>query len=243
MALWLLHRWLTVDALTGIIPDARTLKRIARQVEMADISFRHGKYSCHRVGKYQEEFERYGLGWAGKPNRFPGAEEQAVKFFSLAAVSTGDEREKNLGYAIHHIQDALCPEHVFPFQENRFDKRLFAPHLMYSIYVAIGYRKHWSEIVRQAPTIGISSPEDLRIKIEEAADWVRGFPCSYVREDGFRVIDPLAGEVPWTGWRMSPGYTGGWLERASGLIKGEVLYITAKFDEFGGFFIAFCDNF
>ena len=228
MAFGPVHRWLTQDSLTGFVAGKR-LNRIAGHAVNADRFLTHGERSCHRVGGFQEEFEKYGYGWKGESCRFPGAEEQAALLLGRSVTMKGEwlEWEKDLGYTIHHIQDALCPEHVFPFQENMFDKRFFAPHGMYALHVLIHYRwnRNWQQLVRNAPIIQISSPGDLRDKIAGAADWVRSFPCSYRRQDGQLIIDSRAGKTNWAGWKMSDEYTGRWLERVSSLTKGTILFV------------------
>lgn len=219
MAVGLFHRQLTRDALSGFY--GVNLKEILQRTEEVDIFFSHPKYSCHRVGMYQKEFEEYG----GRRCFFPGAEEQAASFLEKALRGPYD-RGENLGKLFHFILDALCPEHIFPFQEN-FMLLFFEPHFNFSLYAAIHYRD-WSDSVKKEPITRISSPEDLRIKIIEAAEQVRGLPCSYRREDGIDVVDPRAGAVPLWGWNIPQEYVGSWVITAAGLIKGAMAFYVSK---------------
>lgn len=216
MAVSLLHRQLTLDSLVGIGLNKKITRRIAFHVWRTDFSeYRHGSYSCHRVKTYQEEFEKYG----GRICPFPGAEAQAETFYSFALL--GRDVERNLGFCIHHLQDALCPEHIFPFAENTL-LRPFAPHAMYSLY-ALRYYVLWSRLTKNDLIIEITKPEDLREKISAAADRIRGFPCSYLRQDGQKILDPKAGNIGLLGWTMPMSYTGLWLTEAVRLTRSLIL--------------------
>ena len=221
---WTLHGKMTLETLESLGWDIGQINRIVKYINEVDIFFGHGKGSCHRVSKYQREFEKYG----GKVCNFPGAEWNAAEFLRKAeeARIAGDEYKtvKHLGYSIHFIQDALCPEHIFPFQEKIIFGP-FEPHLGFMIYTAWAYYRgrNWPQLMRNALPILISNPDDLCRKIEEAADWIRGFPCSYKREDGRKIIDPQAGGLSFfKSWRMSDENIGRWLERTASLTKGAV---------------------
>lgn len=220
MAIWLVHRKLVLDSF-GTVPR-ETLKRIASFAEWVDVTnLRHGEgHSCHRVGKYQREFERFG----GKVCSGPGAEDQVVAFFLRAQTCSAEELPRVLGIILHHVLDAFCAEHIFPYRENNLRHPL-APHLTYSIHMALLY-KQWSLRIRNAPIVSVSGPEDIRRKIVEFADCISQFPCNYLRQDGCKVRDPrLADNIPWVGWRMSDEYTGLCLEMAAGLSKGILIHL------------------
>lgn len=212
MASGIQHRWMTSDALLGLGLTASQIGSILKAVSQVDRVYGHPRHSCHRVGKYQRQFEEFG----GKTCQFEGAESQAAEFLAQAQESwiAGNEEEtmKHLGYSIHFIQDALCPEHIFPFSEHL---GLSIPHFNTEVYMTLKYRfSDWGRVVRNAPAVQVSSPEDLRKKVEEAADWVNTLPCSYIRHDGHRI-----GKVSFSGWQMSDEDMGRWMERAAGLVK------------------------
>lgn len=217
MASEIQHRWMTSDALRGLGLTASQIGSILKTVSQVDRIYGHPRHSCHRVGRYQRQFEEFG----GKVCDFDGAELQAAKFLALAqeAWAAGKEEAamRHLGYSIHFIHDALCPAHIFPFLE---EWGLRIPHLNTEIYMTLKYRvSNWGKLVRKSPTVKVSSPEDLRRKLEEAADWVSSLPCSYIRQDGKRI-----GEVSfYSGWQMTDEDMGRWMERAAGLVKGVTL--------------------
>ena len=223
MAIWILHGKMTHDALSGF--DDNRIKRIIHCVQEVDVFLPHCRGTNHRPDKYQKEFEKYG----GKFCPFAGAEYQAARFlesaYRFSREGNKTKAEKSLGYSIHFIQDALCPEHIFPFSEGK-NLGPFQPHLSFSVYVALkyGHRGNWSSLVKNAPLIQIFSSEDLRIKLEEAANWIRGFSCSYVREDDREIIDEVMGKTSIWRWKMSDEDIGRWMKKASGLTMGAFLY-------------------
>lgn len=219
MASGIQHRWMTSDALSGLGLTASQTGSILKAVNQVDRAYGHPRHSCHRVGKYQRQFEEFG----GKVCDFEGAESQAAKFLVRAQESwaAGDEGEamKHLGYAIHFIQDALAPEHVFPLSEKL---GLSIPHLNTEIYMTLKYRvSKWGKLARKSSVIQVSSPEDLRRKLEEAADWVNTLPCSYIRQDGKRI----GSGISFSGWQMSDEDIGRWMERSASLVKGATILV------------------
>lgn len=212
------HRWMTSDALYGLGLTASQIQGILKAVGQVDRVYGHPKYSCHRVGKYQRLFEELG----GNVCDFEGAESQAAEFLAQTqkAWATGDEEEamRCLGYSIHFVQDALCPEHIFPLSEHL---GLSIPHFNFEVYMTLKYKvSEWGRTVRQAPVAKVSSPEDLKQKIEETADWVNGLPCSYIRQDGRRI-----GKVSFSGWRMSDHDMERWMKKAASIVKGTILLV------------------
>lgn len=221
MASELQHRWMTSDALRGLGLAASQIESVLKAVSRVDRVYGHPKYSCHRVGKYQRLLE--GLG--GNICDFEGAESQAAEFLAQAqkAWATGDEEDamRYLGYSIHFIQDALCPEHIFPFSEHL---GLSIPHFNFEVYMTLKYKiSEWGRAVRQAPVAQVSSPEDLKQKIEKAADWVNSLPCSYIRHDGRRV-----GKVSFSGWHMSNEDMERWMKKAASIVKGATLLVVKE---------------
>ena len=226
MASELQHRWMTSDALRGLGLTVSQIKSILKAVSQVDRAYGHPKHSGHRVGKYQQQFQEFG----GKTCKKKGAEWQAAEFLARAqeawAASDEERAMKHLGYSLHFIQDALCPEHVFPFSERL---GLSIPHFNTEVYMTLKYRvSNWGSFARKAPVIQVSSPEDLRQKVEEAADWVNSLPCSYIRQDEQRIRDTRTAEISFSGWRMSDEDMGRWMERSSSLVKGSVVLVTSE---------------
>jgi hypothetical protein len=215
MAAVTFHYQVTRDSLRRIVPNGR-LKKIARFSWEPDLKIGHPGFVCHRTSKYQREFEAYG----GRRCLWPGAEEIARMY--LESAIAGKDTEKNLGYCLHFIVDALCPEHIFPFRED-INLFLREPHMSFMLLAALKYN---GKIVRNSPIIQISSPEDLQRKIEDAADMIRGsFSCSYLREDGEFVKNPWGGKIfPWKNWAMPKSYLNEWVRISAGLIKGTLIY-------------------
>jgi len=228
LAVFFLHGAMTRDALWFDVPE-NDLERLAKVVQKVDRILTHPRHACHRSSKYQMEFEK----WGGARCGFSGAEGQAAKFLSRAREYhlSGDKKaaQEELGSAIHFIQDALCPEHIFPFRENPF-LGIREPHLSLSLYVGLEYCfcREWQEVVQYAPVVQVVSPNDLRNKIIEAADWVCQLPCSYLRQDGKMVEDPRVGKVSFCNWRMSDGDIERILEKIAGLVKGAVIWYKSR---------------
>jgi len=209
-----------LDALGWAETEIANIPGYANEVDDPINGLPHPGSSNHRVEKYQRVFESYG----GENCSFMGAEKWASGFAELAkiAYASGDLElgKKNLGYAIHYIQDALCPPHIFPFSEKLADTAHwnFEANAL-SLYGTAG--NDWQALVRDVPAELITSTEDLRQKVEEAADWMNASfqppRCSYVRQDG-AVIGDLSGTV--VGWNMSDEDIGKCIERAASLVKG-----------------------
>lgn len=226
---WTLHGKLTLDALEPIGWRIDQINKIVRYINEVDVFLGHGRGSCHRVGKYQKEFEAYG----GMACHFKGGEESAAEFLEKARkayLESNEKASKYLGYSLHFVQDALCPEHIFSFQEKIILGPM-EPHLSFMLYSGRAYyHRNWPELARNAAADRISGPKDLSIKLTEAADWIRNsFPCSYRRNDGVKVIDQEAGDLSFLQcWKMSDEYIGKWIEKTSSLTKGAVLFCLAR---------------
>jgi len=225
-----LHESMTWDALSGLVDEglwkAEDIGMIPVYSNMVDLLFPHCKYSNHRVTQYQREFEK----WGGDICAFPGAEWEATYYIILArkhySVNNIAEAQKYLGYAIHYIQDAVCPPHVFPFKEELVG----GPHWNFEEYTAREYNnRDWPSLVRNAPIEVITSPRDLLVKINESANWVNNTfqppLCSYIREDGKTIGDLPEG---WD-WFMLDEDIGSCMVRAASIVKGAALY--ARFGE------------
>ncbi|MFA4999043.1 MAG: hypothetical protein WC514_03465 [Candidatus Paceibacterota bacterium] len=211
MAIGIIHGMMTRDILSGLVGKEQ-LKRFVKETEDVDFRLAHGHGAGHRVGKFQIEFEKYG----GKICLDPGAEYQAVRFI----------REGNLAWAVHFILDGACPEHIFPFREDIFRLFLSEPHMNFSLYLFLRY-KRWSDQVKNASVTQVNSLEDLKEKIVETADWVYQLPCSYLREDDVKIIDPRIGKkLAFRNWEMSDDDIGKILERTSSLIKGAYNFVS-----------------
>jgi uncharacterized repeat protein (TIGR01451 family) len=226
-----LHSKMTRDALRDFqaIGDwsltHSEIESIAYHADLQDWISPHPQDSCHRVRKYQYEFEYYG----GTFCIWPGAEFHARQYIEDARLcyERGDFEggQIYLGRAIHYIQDALCPPHVFPFSEKWWFN--VPPHSEFELYTNEEYEfKDWPLLIRNAPLQIIASPEDLQYRIVEAADLVRNFNCSYVRQDGEVIGDPWS---PWyplppQDWHMSDSYIGKCMVIAAQIVKGATIW-------------------
>ena len=221
-----LHGRMARDSLRGLGWDDEQIGNIAWYANEIDITLPHCTSANHRVEKFQEEFEKYG----GDVCALAGAEFSAWIHISeareLYAAGNNDEAERHLGYAIHFIQDAVSPSHVFPFQEGA--------HSNFETYTLARYEisNDWELLVGRATIEPISFAEDLRDNVVEAAEWVnetfQAPRLSYRRQDGVEV-----GELSWldssklSGWKMSVADIGICMEKASSLVKGAAIWATA----------------
>jgi hypothetical protein len=127
------------DEMIGEIPD---------YANAVDTDFPHPSKSNHRVGKYQRMYQEQ---YHGEKCDFPGAEWSASRHIALArdyyAAGNKKEAERHLGYAIHYIQDALCPPHIFPFQEGFFG----GAHFDFETYVASSARCAMGGMYKNGP--------------------------------------------------------------------------------------------
>jgi murein tripeptide amidase MpaA len=196
----------------------------------------------HRVEKYQTKLHEYHTPGHDdeckcfEQGEYGGAEDGAHYYIQLAQSYgiSGNKAEalRCLGYAIHFIQDSVCPPHVLPFSEHWSD----TAHWAFEEYTAdsnLGYGtiwNNWKFRVTNAPEEQIYSAEDLRQKVVMAADEVcdkfepppSGF--GYVRQDG-QIIGDLSG-TPF-GWKMSNDDIGWCMERAAKLVKGAATWVHA----------------
>jgi len=212
------------DSLVGLELEGKEARDIIKYAKWTDIFFGHGKHCCHRVGKYQKLFEDRG----GDSCRFPGSEWTASILIAKARriyYLPGKEAcgRKMLGRILHLIQD-ITTQHVLSLKEG-----IISPHALFELYLAFRYsRSDWPLRVKNAAVEPVDGPEDLEEKMIRLADCVAGLPCSYVRQDGERIVDPRVGDISWYGWRMSDEDIGRVLEKISGLTKGAVLYALRK---------------
>jgi len=185
---------------------------------------------AHRVEERQEDFLLYYCGRCGTckectQGSLGGAELGAKSNIATARMyyegGNVAEGRKYLGYAIHFIQDSVCPAHVFPFELN-----LVQSHFEWHAAFYYGSRD-WSSRIETAPITPIISSEDLRAKIVQAAEMVLDLPCSYRRADGANIRDERIGDVPLNGWRMSEDDIGLCMAKAASLVKGAVVWATA----------------
>ena len=219
---------MTSDALMSLGLRREQIEGILEAVGRVDSRHRHLKHSCHRVRKWQDNFERF----RGNVCRWEGAEIHAAKFMARAqaAWAEGEDEaaQEAFGYCVHFIQDGLCPEHILPFSE-RFVHFWSIAHVNIEGYMHIVYRcKDWGKSIREAKPASITSPEDLRRQIEEATDWVANLPCSYIRNDRIRMTDARVGRASLSGWRMSDADMGRWMARAASIVKGVAILAAHK---------------
>jgi len=223
------HGEMTRDALLGLVDKGlltyEDIGDIPEYANAVDIDLPHPDTSCHRVRKYQNIFQFYG----GKPCIHSGAEWHAAEHIQMAyeyySIGNIAEAQRHLGYAIHYIQDAACPPHVFPFREawNRTNppRPDIPAHVEFEGYASVNYRlRNWPQLVRNAPIWYIAGPDDLRKKVIWLADMVWELDCSYVRQDE-TIIGDLPPEMD---WYMSDNDIGFCMAMAASLVKGAVLY-------------------
>ena len=223
-----LHERMTRDALEGLVETglwrAEDIGEIPKYSNEVDQVLPHCKLSCHRVTQYQRLFESYG----GDVCNLAGAEWEASYYIGMARKSyvagDMDEFQKCLGYAIHYIQDAACPPHVFPFQEG-----IGNAHYDFEVYTAREYdSKNWKQLIRNAPIQTVESISDLLIKVNDTANWVNETfqppRVGYIRQDGVPIGDLPEG---WD-WFMTDEDVGEIMEKVASLVKGVALYAHAE---------------
>jgi len=175
-----------------------------------------------------------------------GGAEDGAKYYveeaqRLYAQGNKEEAMKNLGYAIHFIQDATCPPHVFPFQEGTLgpatDFELYtaqtcALHLSCQLLNRPVYEcRGWKSLVRGVQSWDIVSSEDLLNKVIELSQTVSGLQCSYVEQHNCgplcRLLDhcPKQGQPPASGWEMSDPNIGLCMQKAASLVKGAAKWV------------------
>ena len=200
--------------------------------------------AMHRVTYYQRELEIYN-GMRARNEEKPGlgAEFMARDFIMTArdfyaADPNSAEARRDLGLAIHFIQDAVCPPHVFPFSEDQASwwppgwvSDVTPPSWNFEEETANEYfDKNWPSLVRTAETTHIANIEDLKTKIVEAADRVYALPCSYVRQNDHQFADSddiIGNPEHWHGWDMSDENIGKCMVEAAKLVKGAAIYVLA----------------
>jgi len=241
------HKEITRSALKNIQnwPSELKIDTIVEYAWKADLPghANHCENYAHRVGKYQEMFENLGGRLpppsCGRCNK-PGAEWGA--FFYLyqaqAAYKNKDYRaaEKYLGYAIHFIQDALCPAHVFPFMELSIcpqSLRLTDVHGNFESW-AEKQVQSWLGLAENAPFLSLKTPNVL----VQYADWVYNLPCSYIREDGRQVINleinvarakyQTVGDIQKEGWCMRKDDVETIVKYVAGLTKAAALFVLGR---------------
>ena len=203
-----------------------------------DLFHGHG-IALHRVTDYQRLLEDFsGSGVVSGQ----GAEFMAASFIMTARDSynvdpNSVDAQHDLGCAIHFIQDAVCPPHVFPFSEEyefwaplTWITNLQPPSTDFEISTAQSYSsKNWPSSVQGADVTYISSISDLVTKIKEAANRVYALPCSYARQNnhgGYANSEDIVGNPPhMTGWDMSDENIGECMVEAASLVKGAAIYV------------------
>ena len=224
-----LHAHMTKDTLEGARSDGllsfsdAEINWIAEQSNAVD-STEAGPH--HRVTYYDGVFRDY----EGEPHLASGeegAERWASDWISGARTlyAAGDTVNAGtcLGYAIHYIQDAVCPAHVFPFE-------LGWAHLLFEKYTWEEYADtNWPSLVASAAPTPISSAEDLRQEIIDAAHWVNDLACGFTAPDGrtYSSLDGIYTDIGMPGaylWIMSDDNIGLAMEKAAQLVKGAAIW-------------------
>ena len=237
-----LHEKMALDALRGTgwsHSDSEMIALFAGRPDMPglDPDLRHCHEASHRVTDYQRILEGFG----GAECTARGAEEMAISFVGTARdfYVSGQivEALAHLGCAIHFIQDAVCPAHVFPFSGEWFTWMPWwwvlaldsPPDFNFEAYTASAYvLRNWPSLVRSAEPTAIVNLEDLKTKIEEAADRVYALPCSYVRQNReiFGGSDDIIGDPSHvTGWDMSDENIATCMVEAAKLVKAAAMWV------------------
>lgn len=231
---FLLHGAMANDALTGM----GWSNQVGTYANDVDLYFPHPGSSNHRVGKYQVLYQNLG----GDPCNYQGAEYWARIYIASARNSylsnNMADAEMYLGYAIHYIEDAVCPPHVFPFSEEfiwwaplswQLVSLKTAPHANFEAETLVGYGiKNWPLLVRNAEPALIADLSDLETKIVQAADRVYALPCDYVRQNDHPIADDndVVGDPSHvTGWSMLDENIGKCMVEAASLVKGAAIYV------------------
>ncbi len=229
-----LHGAMANDALSGM----GWSNQVGTYANDVDLYFPHPGSSNHRVGKYQVLYQNLG----GDPCNYQGAEYWARIYIASARNSYVSnnvaDAEMYLGYAIHYIEDAVCPPHVFPFSEEfiwwaplswQLVSLETAPHANFEAETLVGYGiKNWPSLVRNAEPALIADPSDLETKIVQAADRVYALPCDYVRQNDYPTADDndVVGDPSHvTGWSTSDENIGKCMVEAASLVKGAAIYV------------------
>lgn len=232
-----LHGLMTYDALQAIRWNVLDSADISGSANVEEYT-----YYYHRVSDYQKEFLKWKCDNCGtckeckEQGTWGGAEDGAKYYIEEAQrlYATGDKNkaQESLGYAIHFIQDAACPPHVFPFQEGIVPPRAATN---FEVYTAAEYLpKGWSSLVKEAPIWNIKGPEDLHDKVVHLSDLVSGLQCSYVRQHDCSILCKLLGQCPKIGdpssvseWAMSDSDVGLCVQMAASLVKGAATWAHA----------------
>lgn len=239
-----LHGDMAYDALEG------TGWNILDRTEIAHYACYEGHIVdyYHRVEDYQIKLHEYHIPGhddeckCSEQGGYGGAEDGVYHYIQLAQsnIVSGNKGEalRYLGYAIHFIQDSVCPPHVLAFSEHWSH----TAHWAFEEYTAdliLGYGTIWNDWesrVTNAPAESIESAEDLRQKVVVAAnDAYNTFEppppgFGYVRQDG-QTIGDLSG-TPF-GWKMSNTDIGWCMEKAASLVKGAATWVqTFAFDDY-----------
>ncbi|MEM1544762.1 MAG: VWA domain-containing protein [Candidatus Bathyarchaeia archaeon] len=183
----------------------------------ADISptERHCEHFAHAVTFYQSLLNSYGkVLYFGIPLlpvvicTLPGAEIAAGYHLREAREAYQTKKYKKaseeLGYAIHYIEDALCPAHVYPFKQGLPDV-----HGDFESW-ADKNLDFWLKVVEEETGVtNIDSPEYLAALLKSEADWIATLPHRYRAPD-----DEIRG--------ILENASGTWITRETG--KGELLW-------------------
>lgn len=223
-----LHAHMTKDALLGARSDGLVLtdEEINRIAEYANEVDKTEGGPHHRVSNYSVVFHTYG----GTEYLGAGAESWACDWISDARVlyvaGETSYAELCLGYAIHYIEDAVCPAHVFPFDEG-------IAHLDFEAYTWQKYAyRTWPSLVANATPIQISSAEDLRKKIMDAADGVNNLACGFTAPNGrtYSSVNGIYTDIGMPGaflWTMTDDNIGLVMQKAAQLVKGAAIWATS----------------
>jgi predicted nucleic acid-binding Zn ribbon protein len=172
--------------------------------------------------------------------------EAAIEYLNTARsnYSSGGDWQLFLGKATHYIEDALCPAHVFDFQQGECVICL-PPHLEahtdFEYYTHDAYHQNpdYKSSVTSAQSQSFICLDDLRQILQQCQDKVRNMPCKYwdnsdppkyiINPTPFPGFNCANGASPHSGamddWEMCDSDIEECLRMASSLVKGATIYV------------------
>jgi squalene-hopene/tetraprenyl-beta-curcumene cyclase len=143
----------------------------------------------------------------------------------------------HLGFAIHYIEDAVCPPHVLNWQQGYIP--YFKAHTDFEYYTHEQYGSTFRSYVTSAPTKSIGSSEYLRDQLLLAQGIVGNMTCMYwdnsdppeyiINPTPFPGFNCANGASPHSGamddWEMCDSDIGECLRMAASLTKGAAIWV------------------
>lgn len=152
--------------------------------------------------------------------------------------SIGDPYWKDaLGYAIHYMEDAVCPPHVLNWQQGYIP--YFKAHTDFEYYTYEQYGSTFRSYVTGAPMQSVCCSEDLKYQLQQDQEKVRKMPCMYwdnsdppeymINPTPFPGFNCANGASPHSGamddWEMCDSDIGECLRMATSILRGATIYV------------------